>query len=326
MRAVSLSLLLVLQRTNKIRRKYPTWKYVPGTITGKRPNGGRDSFPPRTENPWKYQPRRREDPDFSMMYALIAMGFVGSTCGGNIPLVPSWMGALIGGGVFALSCLQPNPRGDLSRTLGMRVVALLTELWEIQAQLKLIPKAAVVSGQIIDRAMILDRKHRVKDRFLSLVTTSYNKVMDMTNTSGDGQDERSRRGREENRRRDGDDRDDNRGRGGRDERRPGGPERRRRGGDDDDYDRTRRPAGGRRDDDDDSRRGRRRDDDRNRDIRDQDERRLPFDDDNDDNRRHRYDADDANNRRRRPEGDNRSRDIDDEPKKGGRFGRMFGKK
>ena len=125
------------------------------------------------------------------------MGFVGSTCGGNIPLIPSWMGALAGAAIFALSCLQPNPRGDLSRTLGMRVIALLQELWEIQAQLKLIPKAAVVSGQLIDRAMILDRKHRVKDRFLALVTSSYNRVMEMTSTTGEGRDERSRRGRQE---------------------------------------------------------------------------------------------------------------------------------
>merc|ERR1712025_1333169 len=60
-----------------------------------------------------------------------------------------------------------------ARTMGMRGVRILSELWEIQADLQIIPKATVVSSQVIDKAMILDRKHRVKDRFLSFANKGY---------------------------------------------------------------------------------------------------------------------------------------------------------
>ena len=89
-----------------------------------------------------------------------------------------WMGSLAGASPFALGCTLTNiPIGDLCRTMGMRVVALVQELWDIQAQLKIIPKAAIVSSQIIDRLLILDRQHRVKDRFLQLVNTGYEQAM-----------------------------------------------------------------------------------------------------------------------------------------------------
>jgi hypothetical protein len=174
-RALSMSLILVLQRTSKIRRSYPTWRYIPaffGLTRSPRP------FPP-ARNPWRYTPRRSEDPDFTMMFALIAMAFVGSTCGGtmNVPLIPTWLGALVGAAACSFGCTLSSARGDLCRTLGMRVVALVQELWEIQAELRIIPKAAVVSSQVLDKLMIFDRKHKVKDRFLSLVNKSYNQAM-----------------------------------------------------------------------------------------------------------------------------------------------------
>jgi hypothetical protein len=64
------------------------------------------------------------------------------------------------------ACTWRNPRGDLARSCGMRVVSAVGELWEIQTNLAIITKATVVSSQIIDQAMVLDRKHRVKDRLL----------------------------------------------------------------------------------------------------------------------------------------------------------------
>ncbi|KAL3933445.1 MAG: hypothetical protein SGARI_003709 [Bacillariaceae sp.] len=108
-----------------------------------------------------------------MMYVLVAMGFVGSMVGGNLPVIPTWMGSLAGAATFALICTWQSPRGDLARSCGMRVVSAVLELWEIQADLGIIPKATVVSSQIIDKAMILDRKHRVKDRFLSVANRGY---------------------------------------------------------------------------------------------------------------------------------------------------------
>lgn len=180
-RAVGLSLILVLQRTQRIRREYPTWRYVAASVGiirgGPRDARGRPRGPlpfPPTRNPWKYTPRSPRDPDFNMMYALVSMAMVGSIAGGNLPFIPNWIGALVGAASFSFACTWQNShRGDLARTMGMRVVRAVSELWEIQADLQIIPKATVVSSQLIDKAMILDRKHRVKDRFLSLANNSY---------------------------------------------------------------------------------------------------------------------------------------------------------
>lgn len=111
-----------------------------------------------------------------MIYAMVAMAFVGSACGGNLPFIPTWIGALAGAGMFGLACTWSSPRGDLARTCGMRVVSTAGQLWEIQADLQIIPKATVVSSQIIDRAMILDRKHKVKDKFLALASRGYDQA------------------------------------------------------------------------------------------------------------------------------------------------------
>jgi len=179
-RAVGLSMILILQRTQQIRTSYPTWRYVAASM-GIGRGGGRDSrgrptrrpFPP-ARNPWKYVPRSSRDPDFNMIYALISIAMVGSAVGGNMPFIPSWIGALLGASSFAFVCTwQDSPRGDLLRSCAMRVVAACTELWKIQADLQIIPKTNVVTSQIIDKCMILDRKHRVKDRFLSFANKRY---------------------------------------------------------------------------------------------------------------------------------------------------------
>ena len=175
-RAIGLSLIIVLQRTQRIRSNYPTWRYVAASF-GFRRNGNRRGGPrpfPPARNPWKYVPRSSRDPDFNMIYALISMALVGSAVGGNMPFIPSWMGALVGASISSLACTwQNSPRGDLARSCAMRVVAACTELWKIQADLQIIPKTTVVSSQIIDKTMIFDRKHRVKDRFLSFASKGY---------------------------------------------------------------------------------------------------------------------------------------------------------
>jgi hypothetical protein len=173
-RAMGLSLLLVLQRSHRIRKTFPTWKYIPAAI-GVGSKRGLRPFPP-TRNPWRYTPRSPRDPDFNMVFVLVSMAFVGSMVGGNLPVIPPWIGALAGAAFFAFACTWQNPRGDLARSCGMRVVSAVGELWVIQADLAIIPKATVVSSQIIDKAMILDRKHRVKDRFLSLASKGYDQA------------------------------------------------------------------------------------------------------------------------------------------------------
>ena len=202
-RAVGLSLILVLQRTQRIRREYPTWRYVAASVgilrggprdARGRPRGPRP-FPP-ARNPWNYSPRSPRDPDFNMIYTVASMAIVGSTVGGNLPFIPNWIGALMGAASFAFACTWQNShRGDLARTMGMRVVRAVSELWEIQADLQIIPKATVVSSQVIDKAMILDRKHRVKDRFLSFANKSYaqaSKVAEQIQTQQRGRENNDR--------------------------------------------------------------------------------------------------------------------------------------
>lgn len=107
-KALGMALILALQRTRYIRRSYPTWCHVKASLRA----GDRRPFPPTVDvdSPWAYRPTRRSDPDFRMLYSLIAMAFVGSTCGGNLPLIPAWMGSLVGAGFFALSTTINSPR------------------------------------------------------------------------------------------------------------------------------------------------------------------------------------------------------------------------
>ena len=200
-RALALSLILVLKRSHSIRKKYPTWKYVQGLLSyGSNQQTSSSStkqkvrpFPP-CPNPWNYQPQRPSDPEFNMLYSLIAMVFVGSTCGAtlSLPLIPTWMASLTGAATLAVATTMDSPRGDLARTMGMRLVALIHELWNIQATLGIIPKAAIVSSQIIDKCMILDNQHKVKDKFLRLVNAGYEQILQQTSSDRVPQPQRPR--------------------------------------------------------------------------------------------------------------------------------------
>lgn len=105
-----MALILALRRTRYIRKSYPTWCHVKASIRAV----DRQPFPP-TANPWAYRPEREDDPEFRMLYTVIAMAFVGSTCGGNVPLIPTWMGSLAGAGFFALSTTMNSPRVSMMR-------------------------------------------------------------------------------------------------------------------------------------------------------------------------------------------------------------------
>lgn len=138
----------------------------------------RRPFPPVEdgESPWKYEPIYRNDPDFKMTYTLLAMALVGSFCGGNIPIIPAWMGGIAGAVLFASFTTGANARGDLGRTMGMRVVGLLQLVLSINSELRILSKAATVGGLIFDKFMIMDRKHRIKDKIVSICKWGFDKV------------------------------------------------------------------------------------------------------------------------------------------------------
>jgi len=128
------------------------------------------------ENPWKYVPQERGDPDFEMIKALLCMVLIGSFCGGNVPLIPTWMGSAGGAAAFAMFGIAKNARGDLIRTMGMRVVALVGEALRINSDLDVARKVGRVAGRIFDKMMILDRKHKIKDRITQGASWAYERV------------------------------------------------------------------------------------------------------------------------------------------------------
>lgn len=195
-RALGMALILALQRTRNIRQQYPCWPHIKACLAA----------------------GPRMPTDYPLMQSVLSMALVGVVCGGNLPLLPTWMGALAGGASMAMITTLPTANGDLARSMGMRVVSLAQEVLEINSELRILPKLAVVSGKIFDRIMILDRKHRIKDKIVATVSWGYEQV---TRTAQKVQEDEMGR--------DGDD-----GRGG--DRRRGGDDRRgeppRRGGND----------------------------------------------------------------------------------------------
>lgn len=234
-RALGLAFVFTLQRTTSVRKDNPTLVHIKALIG----QGPRKPFPPVDEesSPWRYEPIYEDDPDFKMTYVLLAMALVGSFCGGNVPLLPQWLGGIIGAVAFASFTQGSNAQGDLGRTMGMRLVGLVQVVTSINSELRILGKAATVGGLIFDKMMILDRKHRVKDKFVAVCKFAYDKV---ARTAEDIQDDMKGDDRRDDRRdrpprRDFDD-DDNRRRGPRkdfDDDRRGRPPRRDRDEEDD---------------------------------------------------------------------------------------------
>ncbi len=173
-RALGLAFLLTLKRTTSVRKGYPTLPHLKALIR----QGPRKPFPPIEdgESPWQYRPVYEDDPDFKMTYALLAMAMVGSFCGGNVPLLPAWMGGIIGALAFASLATGSNARGDLGRSMGMRVVGLVQVVLTINSELKILSKTATVGGLIFDKIMIMDRKHKIKDKIVAICKWGYDKV------------------------------------------------------------------------------------------------------------------------------------------------------
>ena len=173
-RALGLALVLTLQRTGSVRREYPTLPHLKAMVR----QGPRRPFPPVEDggSPWRYEPAYRDDPEFKMTYALLAMSLVGSFCGGNVPILPAWLGGSIGAVAFASATTGSNARGDLGRSMGMRVVGLARVAMAINSELRILGKAATVGGLVFDKVMIVDRKHRIKDKIVAICKWGYEKV------------------------------------------------------------------------------------------------------------------------------------------------------
>ena len=176
-RSLGLAFIFTLGQIKNIRKRYTTGAHI-RCILGL---GSRLPFPPirgdEKENPWNYQPMRREDPDFDMFKSLIVMTLVGSFCGSNVPFFPAWIGSLVGAVAFTIMTTKRTAKGDLVRSMGMRVVSLTGECFDITSKLNIGRKSGIVGGKVLDKLLILDKKHRIKDRMTNSFSWIYQKAL-----------------------------------------------------------------------------------------------------------------------------------------------------
>eukprot|EP00903_Cladosiphon_okamuranus_P011102 g10478.t1 len=186
-RALGLASVLAVTRSQRLSAEYPFLPYARRALV-MRP---RRPFPP-AENPWKYN---RADAlseleeagvaddgnlpaEFSMAKSLLSVAFLGGFAGyivSQFPFVflPTFMLALGGGGFLAYLATTRNARGDLTRLLGMRTVAFLGLVSEINADVALSTKARAVGGICFSKAMFWDSKYHIKDRVVVMLTNLY---------------------------------------------------------------------------------------------------------------------------------------------------------
>ena len=63
----------------------------------------------------------------------------------------------------------------------MKIVAAAQELIYMQSELSIVSKTMVVGNRILDKLLILDRKHRIKDKVVSFVQFCYEKATSAIN-------------------------------------------------------------------------------------------------------------------------------------------------
>ncbi|CAM9360625.1 unnamed protein product [Pylaiella littoralis] len=190
-RALGLASALAVTRSRRLSAEYPFLPYAKRALVmlPRRP------FPP-AENPWKY---KRADAlaeleeagvaddgnlpaEFSMAKSLLCVAFLGGFAGfivSQFPFVflPTFMLALGGGGFLAYLATTRNARGDLTRLLGMRTVAFLGLVSEINSDVALSTKAKVVGGICFSKAMFWDSKYHIKDRVVVMLSNLYAAVV-----------------------------------------------------------------------------------------------------------------------------------------------------
>lgn len=65
--------------------------------------------------------------------------------------------------------------------MGMRVVSLTEEVFAINSELHVFGKARVVGGKILDKLLIVDRKHKIRDKLASTMQWIFGKVSNAAN-------------------------------------------------------------------------------------------------------------------------------------------------
>ena len=179
-RALGLALIWTVQRSRRVRAEYPTWPHIKASCRIQ----SRVGFPVKLDKNGEEVLDDNDAVEFNQLYSLVAMSLVGAACGGSLPFIPTWMGALAGAGTLGMATSLPTARGDLARVMGARVVALLQEMLDINAELQVLSKLGVVSSKVLDKILILDRKHGLRDRIVGGFNFVYTQVTNAMNNQG----------------------------------------------------------------------------------------------------------------------------------------------
>ena len=83
---------------------------------------------------------------------------------------------IVGAVVSASLTTGSNARGDLGRSMGMRIVGLVQLVLAVNSELQILGKSATVGGLIFDKLMIMNRKHWIKDKIVAICQWGYDKV------------------------------------------------------------------------------------------------------------------------------------------------------
>mmetsp|Transcript_12473 Transcript_12473/g.15633 ORF Transcript_12473/g.15633 Transcript_12473/m.15633 type:complete len:428 (+) Transcript_12473:134-1417(+) len=152
--------LLLIKEFQDIRMDYPTLPHIKAML--------------------KMAPRQNfQEQGAARWGCLGSMIFVGGFCGGSLPLIPTSIGAVAGAAVMGIGCIRDNAKGDLMRTMGMRLYTLILNSLDISKQLSLGDKLQTFGGKIFDIMLFLDRKHNIKHRLQKIFMYVYDLVMRM---------------------------------------------------------------------------------------------------------------------------------------------------
>ena len=81
----------------------------------------------------------------------------------SVPIVPNAAGAMAAG-VLSFSLMTSGTKaGDCARVAGQRLSELLNVATSLERDVFLVRKASTVSGVIVARLLVFDRKHRIRD-------------------------------------------------------------------------------------------------------------------------------------------------------------------
>ena len=174
--------ILLLRRAKPSSTLSEFFFYLRGAfnLTQRRP------YPP-SENPWAH----RFDPDdpnsiqFGMYSTILAIMLLGSTIGSNIakqiPLFPTWIGALGAAGFCGYTSTLRDGRGDLLRFLGNSVVQCWSTFSEVSGEVELWDKLNKVSGKSMGHLSKLDSKYKIIDKLKFALAMLIGKVSSMSN-------------------------------------------------------------------------------------------------------------------------------------------------